>query len=243
MKKHLFPLTLIVCLSVVFFSFAKANGSAKIVASVKDSIAGSSVATAVSLGEKLFNDLNLQNLGLSEEAVEYATKGYQKLVDSGLVNNPQYLTIVDLSQSSRNKRFYILDMQKDSLVWNTFVAHGRSSGVDMAKSFSNDLNSNKSSLGFYVTKSTYSGKHGLSLRISGLEHGFNDNAEARGVVVHGAPYVNPGRVNSEYMGRSQGCPALPENEYAQVINIIKDGSVLFVFNPDSNYLQSSSLLN
>jgi hypothetical protein len=113
----------------------------------------------------------------------------------------------------------------------------------MAKSFSNDLNSNKSSLGFYVTKSTYNGKHGMSLRISGLEHGFNDNAEARGVVVHGAPYVNAGRANSDYMGRSQGCPALPENEYAQVINIIKDGSVLFVFNPDSNYLQSSTLLN
>jgi hypothetical protein len=244
MKKNLFPLALIVCLSVVFFSFAKANTSAKLVASAKDSsVDSSAIITNFSLGEKLFTDLHLQNIGLSEDAIEYATKGYEKLVDSGLVSNPKYLTIVDLSQSSRNKRFYIFDMQKDSLIWNTFVAHGRNSGVDMAKSFSNDLNSNKSSLGFYVTKSTYNGKHGMSLRISGLEHGFNDNAEARGVVVHGAPYVNAGRANSDYMGRSQGCPALPENEYAQVINIIKDGSVLFVFNPDSNYLQSSTLLN
>jgi hypothetical protein len=197
----------------------------------------------ISLSEKLYADLDLQQAGLSQQAFDYAVKGYQKLIDSGLVNNSEYLTIVDLSQSSRSKRFYIVDMKNDSLTWNTYVAHGKNSGVDVAKSFSNNLNSNKSSLGFYLTKSTYRGKHGLSLRIDGLENGFNDNAEARGVVVHGAPYVNAGRVNSGYMGRSQGCPALPENEYAQVIDIIKDGSVLFVYGADSNYIQSSSLLN
>jgi hypothetical protein len=195
------------------------------------------------LSNQLFNDLHLQQAGLSMQAVDYAIKGYEKLVDSGMVTNPQYLTIVDLSQSSRNKRFYILDLKNDSLVWNTYVAHGRNSGVDMAEHFSNQLNSNESSLGFYITKNTYNGKHGLSLRISGLESGFNDNAEARGVVVHGAPYVNAARVNSNYMGRSEGCPALPENEYAQVINIIKGGSVMFVYGPDSNYLQSSALLS
>lgn len=244
MKKNLFLLALIVSFSLVLISFAKANNSSRQVTSLKDSIADSSViAENVSLGEKLFNDLHLQDAGLSKETVEYAIKGYQKLVDSGLVNNQRYLTIVDLSQSSRNKRFYILDMSKDSLVWNTYVAHGKNSGIDMAKNFSNDLNSNKSSLGFYVTKSTYHGKHGLSLKINGLEHGFNDNAEARGVVVHGASYVSAARVASDYMGRSQGCPALPENEYAQVIDIIKDGSVLFVYNPESKYLESSTLLN
>jgi hypothetical protein len=83
----------------------------------------------------------------------------------------------------------------------------------------------------------------LSLRINGLEEGFNSNAEARGVVVHGASYVNADRVNSGYMGRSQGCPALPVNEYAKVINIIKDGSVLFVYHPSATYLQSSPILN
>jgi hypothetical protein len=244
MKKHLFPIALVVLLSIVLFSFAKANSS-KFVASTKDSSMAdsSAVVSEISLSEKMYNDLNLQQAGLSKQALDYAVKGYQKLVDSGLVNNSEYLTVVDLSQSSRYKRFYILDMKNDSLVWNTYVAHGKNSGVDMAKSFSNNFNSNKSSLGFYVTKSTYNGKHGLSLRIDGLEDGFNDNAEARGVVVHGAPYVNASRVNSDYMGRSQGCPALPENEYAQVIDIIKDGSVLFVYSPDSNYLQSSSLLN
>jgi hypothetical protein len=245
MKKNIILLTLLVSASIISLSFAKANSSAKMIAGASDRSATDSamITHQASLTDKLFSDLKLQNLGLSRQAIDYAVKGYQKLVDSGLVKNSQYLTIADLSQSSRNKRFYILDMQNDKLVWNTYVAHGRNSGVDVAKSFSNDLNSNKSSLGFYLTETTYSGKHGLSLRINGLERGFNDNAEARGVVVHGAPYVNSGRANSDYMGRSQGCPALPENEYAQVINIIKDGSVLFVYNPDANYLQTSSLLN
>jgi hypothetical protein len=245
MKKNLILLALLVSAAIISLSFAKANSSAKMIVSAKDSSSTDSamITNEVSLTDKVYSDLKLQNLGISKEAINYAVKGYQKLVDSGLVKNSQYLTIADLSQSSRNKRFYILDMQNDKLVWNTYVAHGRNSGVDMAKSFSNDLNSNKSSLGFYVTESTYTGKHGLSLRINGLERGFNDNAEARGVVVHGAPYVNGGRVKSDYMGRSQGCPALPENEYAQVINIIKDGSVLFVYSPEADYLQSSSLLN
>jgi hypothetical protein len=244
MKKHLFLLTLIVSLSLVLFSFAKVNNSSELIASVKDSIlTDSSALDEVSVSEKLYTDLHLQDAGLSKETVEYAVTGYQKLVDSGLVDKDQYLTIIDFSQSSREKRFYIIDMKNDTLAWNTYVAHGKNSGVDMAKSFSNAFNSNKSSLGFYVTKSTYNGKHGLSLRIKGLEQGFNDNAEARGVVVHGAAYVNAGRVHSGYMGRSQGCPALPQNEYAQVINIIKDGSVMFIYNPSEDYLQSSTLLD
>jgi len=245
MLKHLFLPALIVSISFMFISFAKANSSAMHMNIKKDSSLKDSalVLNYVSESDRVFNNLHLDDLGLSKETVEYAIKGYRRLVDSGLVNNTQYLTIVDLSQSSRNKRFYILDMKNNEVAWNTFVAHGKNSGIDMAKSFSNNLNSNKSSLGFYVTKSTYIGKHGLSLKISGLEEGFNDNAEARGVVVHGAPYVNEARVNSDYMGRSQGCPALPENEYSKVIDIIKDGSVLFVYNPDSNYLQSSTLLN
>src|SRR5215203_503414 len=244
MTKHLIFPALIVSISFVFISFAEANNSAVHMNNSDSSSTNSAlVLNEVSITDRLFSALRSQDVGLLKETVEYAIKGYQRLVDSGLVNNTQYLTIVDLSQSSRNKRFYIIDMQNNELAWNTFVAHGRNSGVDMANSFSNKLNSNKSSLGFYLTKSTYTGKHGRSLKISGLEHGFNDNAEARGVVVHGASYVNSGRVRSEYMGRSQGCPALPENEYAKVIDIIKDGSVLFVYNPDSDYLQSSALLN
>ncbi|HVE61831.1 MAG TPA: murein L,D-transpeptidase catalytic domain family protein [Chitinophagaceae bacterium] len=196
-----------------------------------------------SLSNTLYEGLNLGKLGLSKEALDYALKGYQKLVDAGTVVNNRYLTIVDFSQSSRKKRFYLLDVQNNKLVHNTFVSHGKNTGIDMAERFSNKMNSEQSSLGFFVTTATYTGKHGLSLRLSGQEAGFNDNAEARGIVVHGAAYVNSARVNSGYMGRSQGCPALPEAEYAKVINIIKNGSVMFIYHPSQNYLQKSALLN
>jgi hypothetical protein len=196
-----------------------------------------------SLGSSLYEGLKLDQVGLSKEALDYALKGYQKLVDAGSVVNNRYLTIVDFSQSSRKKRFYLLDVKNNKLVHNTFVSHGKNTGIDMAEKFSNKMNSEQSSLGFFITSATYTGKHGLSLRLSGKEAGFNDNAEARGVVVHGAAYVNAGRVNSGYMGRSQGCPALPEAEYAKVINIIKDGSVMFIYHPSKNYLQKSALLN
>src|SRR4051812_43361014 len=115
MKKNLFLLALIVSCSLLLISFAKANNSSRTIAPVKDSIDSITVADEATLSDKLFNELHLQDAGLSKETVEYAIKGYQKLVDSGLVNNDRYLTIVDLSQSSRNKRFYILDMANDSL--------------------------------------------------------------------------------------------------------------------------------
>ena len=168
---------------------------------------------------------------------------YEKLVEEGVVQNTQYLSIVDLSQSSRNKRFYLIDVKNYKLALNTFVAHGKNSGIDEAVRFSNRPESEESSLGFYVTKETYRGKHGLSLKLAGLEDGFNDNAESRAIVVHGANYVNPARVNFAYMGRSQGCPALPQSVAPKVINLIKGGSALFVYNPNERYLNESKILN
>ena len=245
MKKNLFLPVFIVSIFVLLISFAKATNSSNAALEIKDSISvvDSSSVPHVSLSVKLFYDLKLEEKGLTLEAVDHAVTGYQKLVNSGLVSNSRYLTIVDLSQSSRKKRFYIVDMHENKLAWNTFVSHGKNSGVDMANRFSNKINSEQSSLGFYVTKNTYSGKHGLSLRLSGLEEGINSNSEARGIVVHGALYVNAGRVNSAFMGRSQGCPALPQNEYAPIIQLIKNGSVMFIYNSSEDYLQSSAFLN
>jgi hypothetical protein len=241
MNKPFLLATLFLSLSLASLSFAvpaKNKNPETTVAAPADS-----TTVFVSLADSLYRTLHLENAGLTKEALNYAIRGYQKLVEEGVATNTQYLTIVDLSQASRKKRFYLLDMQNSELVLNTFVAHGKNSGIDEAERFSNQPNSEESSLGFYVTKSTYTGKHGTSLRLSGLEDGFNDNAEARGIVVHGAPYVNAARANSSYMGRSQGCPALPENEYAKVISLIKDGSVLFVYHPSEKYLQSSPILN
>ena len=196
-----------------------------------------------SMSDVLYEKANLQNAGLSMEALEAAVKGYEKLVEEGTITNAKYLAIVDFSQSSRKKRFYLLDIESQKLALNTFVAHGKNSGVDKAVRFSNTPQSEASSLGFYVTKNTYRGKHGLSLRLEGLEDGFNDNAESRAIVVHGANYVNPARVNSAYMGRSQGCPALPDAVAPKVINMIKGGSALFVYNPSEKYLKGSKILN
>ncbi len=230
--------------SLFFISFIEPNNSIEKKADAENisTVIVNDDNVASGLSSSLYEGLKLSQLGLSKEALDYALKGYQKLVDAGAVVNSRYLTIVDFSQSSRKKRFYLLDVKNNKLVHNTFVSHGKNTGIDMAEKFSNKMNSEKSSLGFYLTSATYTGKHGLSLRLSGKEAGINDNAEARGVVIHGAAYVNANRVNSGYMGRSQGCPALPEPEHAKVINIIKDGSVMFIYHPSQNYLQQSSIL-
>ena len=243
-KSHLFAIIL-ASVSLALISFTAPAKSERVPALVADTLVVEAAASgAVVTGAlALYDGLNLDEAGLAREAFTYAIQGYQKLVDAGTVTNDQYLTIVDFSQSSRRKRFYLLDVKNGALVKNTFVAHGKNSGVDKAEKFSNKLHSEQSSLGFYLTGPTYTGKHGLSLRLNGQEEGYNSNALARGVVVHGAKYVNKGRVNSAYMGRSQGCPALPEAEYAEVINLIKDGSVMFAYYPGSDYLQNSPLLN
>lgn len=244
-KNHLFP-TILVSLSVAFISFSAPARNGSLPAAKVDSVAVAMPA-ATGVASKgyasLYEGLNLAEKGLSQQAFDYALKGYEKLVTEGAVNNDQYLTIVDFSQSGRKKRFYLIDVKSGELLVNTFVSHGKNSGLDMAEKFSNTLNSEQSSLGFYVTSATYTGKHGLSLRLKGQEEGFNSNALARGIVVHGANYVNAGRVNSAFMGRSQGCPALPENEYSKVINIIKDGTVMFLYHPSQDYVQNSPILN
>ena len=241
-KRYIIP-GLILALSLTLVSFI--NPGISKTTPVNDSLATyeAPVTSSKSILSSLYESLNLSGFGLSKEAFDYAIKGYQKLVDKGEVENNKYLTVGDFSQSSRKKRFYLIDVENQELVVNTFVSHGKNSGVDMANSFSDRINSNQSSLGFYVTKGTYTGKHGMSLRLSGKENGFNANAEARAIVVHGANYVNAGRVNSGFMGRSQGCPALPMKEYAKVINLIKDGSVMFIYHPSQNYIQQSQLIN
>ncbi|MEJ7737802.1 MAG: murein L,D-transpeptidase catalytic domain family protein [Chitinophagaceae bacterium] len=192
----------------------------------------------------LYDSLQLQPIGLSKQAFEYALKGYKNLQKKGLLVRKDILSICDFSQSSKNKRLYIIDVEHQKLLLNTYVAHGKNSGSEYANSFSNNPESLKSSLGFYVTRNTYYGGHGLSLRIDGLEKGFNDKADKRNIVVHGSDYVGAGflRYNA-FSGRSFGCPAVPANQIPVVINTIKDGSCLFIYHPTKNYLTRSTLLN
>jgi hypothetical protein len=185
----------------------------------------------------IYTELNLQEKGLSQEAFDYASYGYSQLLDHGRLTK-NYLTICDMSQSSRQQRLYLIDMESHSLVLTTYVAHGKNSGGEYASRFSNRAESLQSSLGFYITNNTYFGEHGLSLRVTGLERGFNDNANHRAIVVHGAKYIGNGLT-----GRSFGCPAVPAKESQKIIEIIKNGTCLFIYHPSRNYLAGSKILN
>lgn len=200
-----------------------------------------------SLTEKaqfLFDSLDLDQLGLSEEAFQYAYKGYTELVEKGLIQKNGILTICDFSQSSRKKRLYLVDMENFQVLKNTYVAHGRNSGGEFAKSFSNSPRSHKSSLGFYITRSTYKGGHGLSLQLQGVEKGINDKAMMRHIVIHGSNYVGDKFLDrSPFLGRSFGCPAIPAEETKDIIETIKDGSCLFIYHPNNTYLKTSKILN
>jgi hypothetical protein len=194
--------------------------------------------------ETVYNELHLAAVGLSEKAFQEAYKGYQYLLKKEKLFNTSILTICDLSQSSNKKRFYILDMAEDKVLLTTYVAHGKGSGMEYANRFSNRANSHQSSLGFYITGSTYYGEHGLSLRLQGLEHGFNDLAGRRNIVVHGASYIGDEyRQGNKCMGRSYGCPAVPLEECDTIIDLIKNGSCLFIYHPTKNYLRKSRIIN
>jgi hypothetical protein len=246
LKKHILPLLFILTICSSFVPGFTTSDVIVATESFNDSSAveakdaKTSVAAAAA---DLYNTLDLGSKGLSLDAVQYAYTGYENLKTRGMLGNENILTICDFSQSSRNKRMYIIDVESKQLLINTYVAHGKNSGVDMANQFSNQPESLQSSLGFFVTKGTYFGKHGLSLRLAGQEAGWNDNAEGRAVVVHGATYIGDHRKGSAYMGRSFGCPAVPQEYSDKVINTIKNGSVLFIYHPSAKYLNNSRLLN
>lgn len=192
----------------------------------------------------LYDSLQLSDLGLSKVAFEYALTGYNSLIESGKIQKDNILTIIDFSLPSSKKRLFVIDLVSGELLFNTFVSHGKNSGTVIATRFSNAINSLKSSLGFYTTAGTYQGKHGYSLRLEGQEAGINDNAFKRGIVIHSANYVSENRANLKgYIGRSQGCPAIPESMKKPIIETIRDGSCLFVYSPDRFYAAHSKLLN
>jgi L,D-transpeptidase catalytic domain len=193
--------------------------------------------------DSIYDTLQLVTRGLQEEAFELAYKGYYKLVEAGKVNRPGILSIVDFSKSSNQKRFFIIDMNSAKILYHTLVAHGRNSGLYYATDFSNKQESNKSSLGFYVTLNTYYGEKGYSLKLQGLEKGINDNAYDRNIVLHGSDYVtNEFARSNGYLGRSLGCPAVPVKQSTGIVNTIKNGTVLFIYHPTKNYLKQSNLL-
>jgi hypothetical protein len=185
-----------------------------------------------------------EKLHINTNAFVLAVKGFEKLKQLGKISNQRYLTIADMSMASSHPRLYIIDMDKQEVLLQTFVSHGKNSGLLFAEAFSNLVGSFKSSLGFYITGEPYQGKHGISLVLKGVESGINDKAEERAIVLHGAAYANPDFVEQQgYLGRSLGCPAVPNNQVKEIIQAIQGASCLFVYAPNKQYLEKSKLVN
>lgn len=197
-------------------------------------IATTTKVNFASKAESLYNSLNSNNLSLPKlESFTKALEGFNDLKSKGKIKR-DILTLIDFSLSSNTKRLWIIDMSTNTVLYNSLVAHGRNTGDEFAKSFSNKPESYKSSLGFYATGEVYQGKHGLSLKLDGLEKGVNDKARERAVVMHGADYVAESFIKqNKRLGRSLGCPAIPVGMTKEIINTIKDKSCLFIYHPSS----------
>jgi len=194
--------------------------------------------------DSAYNALQLDSLGLKKNVFYYACKGYEYLLSQNKLEKPSLITICDYSQSSDSKRLYVIDINEGKLLFNTYVSHGKNSGSEYATSFSNGMNSHKSSLGFMVTGDTYRGHKGYSMYLNGMEPGINDNVRSRNIVMHGSNYVNAERADEgAKMGRSFGCPAVSYDEHKKIIDTIKGGSCFFIYADYKLYTTSSKILS
>jgi hypothetical protein len=176
--------------------------------------------------------------------LQTALAGYKLLLEEKCVNRPEVITIIDFSLPSDKERLWVLDLINGKVLFRCLVSHGRNSGELMAEKFSNIPGSNASSPGFYTTGETYTGKHGLSLALDGLEKGINDKARDRAIVIHGADYVSVEFIRKYgRLGRSFGCPAVPEELSKEIIQTIKGGSCLFIYAPETSYTSNSQIIN
>jgi hypothetical protein len=176
------------------------------------------------------------------DVLRRALAGYYQLKRQNKLSDKEILTIVDLRKASSERRLWVIDLAKQKIRYHSLVAHGRNSGELYATRFSNKINSNQTSLGFYITGDIYYGKHGLSLRLHGAEKSINDQAETRAIVMHGADYVSESFIHKVgRLGRSLGCPAIPYNIHKELIRDVAGKTLLFMYYPDENYLRTSSI--
>ncbi len=197
--------------------------------------------------QELFFDLDI-----SDEIWSLALRAYC-VANKNELNPSNTYTIIDYSLHSSQKRLWVLDLKKHTVVFHDFVAHGKGSdngrGTDinhdgLMSSVSNENGSNQTSVGLFRTAETYIGKHGLSLKIDGLEIGFNDQARSRAIVIHGASYVSQNFLQTHgKMGRSQGCPAVDDKIVVELISTIKNDTLVFGYLSDDEWLKGSHFLN
>lgn len=186
----------------------------------------------------LYRSMQLEG-AVNWKAFLQAVEGYYKIEN----RRRDVLTLIDFSRPSTAKRLFVFDMKQRKVLFSSVVSHGRNSGDTYATSFSNEYGSYKSSLGFYLTESTYQGKNGYSLILNGLERGINDRARERAIVMHGAAYADPSVLaGGGRLGRSLGCPAVPQKLSRPIIDAIKGGSVMYIYAETPDYLAHSSIL-
>jgi hypothetical protein len=182
--------------------------------------------------------------GIPPSVIQLAIAAVSCAVNSGAIEAPRTLTVIDYSLPSTTERMWVFDVPSGRMLFKELVAHGRNTGENLATSFSDVMNSRQSSLGLFVTRDTYVGSNGYSLRMNGLEPGFNGNAFDRAIVMHGAPYVDAALAKRQgRIGRSWGCPALREAIARDIIDTIRGGGVIFSYYPDQNWLSTSRFLN
>lgn len=157
---------------------------------------------------------------------------------------PERLGVIDYSRPSTQQRLWVFDLRRQRLLFEEWVAHGRNSGADRTEHFSNREGSFMSSIGAFTAQETYVGGNGYSLRLDGLEPGFNDHARERAIVIHGAPYVNPSAARLQgRLGRSLGCPAVRLTVAKPLIDALSGGTMVFAYYPDQDWLKRSQLLD
>lgn len=201
--------------------------------------------TAVSSSEALYQSIEFDpEHELNYEVFSKALTGFENLKKAGLLTDESHLlTVCDFSMSSNTKRLWVIDLNDKKVLFNSLVAHGKNTGEEFATNFSNTESSRQSSMGFYITDATYQGDNGYSLRLLGMDKGFNDAAYKRAIVMHGADYVSDAfAAMHKRIGRSWGCPAIPRELSQSMINTIKGRNLLFIYYPDQNYLSSSEWL-
>lgn len=177
----------------------------------------------------------------SQAAWDMALKGYKQIIPKYNLNeNKPYLTVIDFTLPSTQKRLWLVDVSNNSILIHTYVAHGKNTGELVAELFSNKPSSYQSSLGFYITGGTYIGKNGYSLYLDGIEEGINDKARERAIVMHGAWYANASMIQKfGRLGRSYGCPSVPEEIHRELIDTISEKTVLFIYHSNPSYSSSS----
>jgi hypothetical protein len=192
----------------------------------------------------LYSSIGLEKYQMNYDAFRYAIIGYHNLISESAITDKGIVTVIDFTQASTKKRFFTIDMKRGKVIFNTYVSHGKNTGENFATAFSNIEHSNQSSLGFYVTAETYVGSKGYSLKLDGMDKGYNDKIRRRAVVMHSADYVSEKWI-TKYgrLGRSQGCPALPKELSRTIIDTIKGGTPVFAYYNDNNYLSASTHLN